>query len=825
MSIRKKTLIVVTLILIVLIIIVYKISDNMLLKSYSKLEEDDARRNIQRAISAFDYDISILSSLAYDWAVSNDSYEFIEDRNDKYIKSNLGNSAFTEFNINAIVFINSNGKIVYGQGFDFVKNERTTIPDSFKTLLIQNSFFTNQSRNSRTNGIVMLPEAPTLISACPILASEGKGPVRGTLIIARYINTGEIKRLAERTNLTLNLVKYEELRETKQIRNIMSSIGGNEVIFLNPINGNLISGYGLMKDIYGKPVFAFKADIPREIYKQGTKSRSYLIMTLILAGTVLGGIILILLEEIVLFPLTRLSENVNNIGLSRKLSERVSTKGGNEFSSLGVAINNMLAALEQSHKDIEINERRFRLLAENAQDIIYRMQLYPEKRFEYISPVVTKITGYTPEEHYEDPDLVLKMTCSEDQNNLKEMFSQEGDFSKPLVLRWITKDKRTIWAEERNVPIYDSNGKLIAVEGIARDISQSKRMEEQLKYFSLHDSLTGLYNRNYYEEEMRRIETGRYKSAAVIVCDLDGLKFVNDTIGHEKGDILLCEVAKIIKKSMRASDLIARVGGDEFAVILPDISEQMTQNIYKRIMNKIQNFNMKHQETVLSLSVGIALSKGESINMAELFKEADDMMYREKLNQRQSARSAIVETLMKALQARDFITEGHADRLQDLVVKLGEAIGLNEQKLSDLRLFARFHDIGKVGISDCILFKPDSLTTDEYNDMKKHCEIGYKIAQCSPDLTQISDWILKHHEYWNGRGYPIGLKETDIPLECRMLGIADAYDAMVSDRPYRKGLSKEVAVQRLMSAAGGQFDPDLVPKFIEIINKTKLTKK
>jgi len=821
MSIRRKTLIVVTLILIGLIIIVYEISDNMLLNSYSNLEEDDARRNIQRAISAFDYDMSILSSLAYKWAISNDSYEFIEDRNDKYIKSNLGNSAFTEFNINAIVFLNSNGKIIYGQGFDLVKKERTTITDSLKTLITEKAFFTDQSQNSRKNGIIMLPEAPALISACPIMTSEGKGPVRGTLIIARYINTEEIKRLAERTNLNLDLIKYEGLKKIKRI----NQIKGNEVIFLSPINGNLISGYGLIKDIYGNPAFAFKANIPREIYKQGIKSRYYLIITLILAGTVLGGIILILLEEIVLVPLTRLSQNVNNIGLSRKLSERVSIRGGNEFSSLGGSINDMLAALEQSHKDIEMNEKRFRLLAENAQDIIYRMQIYPEKRFEYMSPVVTKITGYTPEEHYEDPDLVLKMTCSEDQNNLKEMFSQEGDFSKPLVLRWITKDKRTIWVEERNVPIYDSNGKLIAIEGIARDISHNKRMEEQLKYFSLHDSLTGLYNRNYYEEEMRRIETGRYKSAAVIVCDLDGLKFVNDTIGHEKGDILLCEVAKIIKKSMRGSDLIARVGGDEFAVILPDISEQMTQNIYKRIMNKIQNFNMKHQETVLSLSVGIALSKGESINMAELFKEADDMMYREKLNQRQSARSAIVETLMKALQARDFITEGHADRLQDLVVKLGEAIGLNEQKLSDLRLFARFHDIGKVGISDCILFKPDSLTTDEYNDMKKHCEIGYKIAQCSPDLTQISDWILKHHEYWNGRGYPIGLKGTDIPLECRMLGIADAYDAMVSDRPYRKGLSKEVAVQRLINAAGEQFDPDLVPKFIELINKRKISKK
>jgi len=185
-------------------------------------------------------------------------------------------------------------------------------------------------------------------------------------------------------------------------------------------------------------------------------------------------------------------------------------------------------------------------------------------------------------------------------------------------------------------------------------------------------------------------------------------------------------------------------------------------------------------------------------------------MYREKLHRSQSARSAIVQTLMKALEARDHITEGHADRLQNLVVNLAMAIELPEHRINDLRLLAQFHDIGKVGIPDRILLKPGPLTTEEANEMWRHCEIGYRIAMSSPDLIPIADWILKHHEWWNGKGYPLGLKGEEIPLECRILPIVDAYDAMTSDRPYRKAMSHEKAVRELRRCAETQFDPLLV---------------
>lgn len=616
-------------------------------------------------------------------------------------------------------------------------------------------------------------------------------------------------------------------------------------------------------------------------------------------------------------------------------------------------------------KKMSEGEKHFRQLADNARDVIYRYREAPVPGFDYVSPAIFAITGYTPEECYADPDFYIKLIHPEDRPLLEAMRMSNGIFNEAVVLKWVRKDGKSIWIEQRNAPVCDESGNLVAIQGIARDITEHKRtekvfkltedrlrtayqhvvniieflpdatfvidrerkviawnrameemtgvpkkyiigkgnceyavpfhgtakpmlidsilldkgdnglknnktesvrdtlvteifapglyngngaflwstasplydeqgnpvgaieslrditerkvMEKKLKYLSTQDVLTGLFNRFYFEDELRRLEDGLYDPVGLIICDADGLKLVNDTLGHKAGDKMLVAIANILNRSIGKEAVVARIGGDEFAVLLHKTSRTEVENACRRIRDAAAECYPGESEIPLSLSLGFAVRDDSSISLGEIFKEADNNMYREKLHSGKSARSAIVKSLMKMLETRDYITEGHGDRLQDLIVDLARAAGLPEFRMNDMRLLAHFHDIGKVGIPDKILFKTGSLTHDgELPEMKRHCEIGYRIAQSVPDMLPVADWILKHHEWWNGEGYPLGLKGEDIPLECRILAIVDAYDAMTNDRPYRKAMSHWLALVELKRCAGTQFDPRLVSMFLKL---------
>ncbi|MCF8024763.1 MAG: diguanylate cyclase [Desulfobacteraceae bacterium] len=348
------------------------------------------------------------------------------------------------------------------------------------------------------------------------------------------------------------------------------------------------------------------------------------------------------------------------------------------------------------------------------------------------------------------------------------------------------------------------------------DITERKKAEENLRRMGFRDSMTNLYNRNFFEEEMNRLQDGRHSPIGIIICDVDGLKFINDTLGHQSGDEIVINIADILQKNFRASDIVARVGGDEFAILLPGVDQDIAEKLVRRLRRAVEDHNNTNPGLPVSLSIGYAVSPKQPVDMQALFREADDRMYRDKLQQEKSSRSAPVQALTKAIEARDFETEGHSERLKELATSLARAMDLGGDTANDLLLLAKFHDLGKVGIPDDILFKPGPLTEQEMMEMQKHSEIGYRIAQSVPDLAPIAELVLWHHERWDGQGYPQGLKGEEIPLCCRILAIVDAYDAMTSHRPYRKAVLPAEAVEELRRCAGSQFDPNLVEEFIKI---------
>ncbi len=471
---------------------------------------------------------------------------------------------------------------------------------------------------------------------------------------------------------------------------------------------------------------------------------------------------------------------------------------------------------KRAEKKVKESEERFRQLAENIREVFYIYE--PDiRQLSYVSSAYMEIWGRTSQSLYEEPRSFLDTIHPEDKDRVIRSLERKSRGEVEEVYRIVRRDGSIRWIKERSFPIYDDSGKAYRIVGIAADITDLKLGEEKMKYLSSHDPLTGLYNRIYFEEEMSRIEKSRYGTVAIVSCDVDGLKLVNDTLGHNQGDNLLIAAAGVIKESFREGDLVARIGGDEFSAILPNTTESALENTCRRIQKAVESYNAIHPELPLSISVGFAVSNRIYGNLKDVFKEADNNMYRKKLSRTQSVRSTIIKTLTNTLKARNFTTEKHVIRLEKLLISLAALIGLSESTKSDLSLLAKFHDIGKVGISDSILFKKGPLTSEGWAEMRRHCEIGYRIALSASDLVPIADWILKHHEWWDGTGYPLGIKGEEIPMECRLLAIAEAYEALTSVRPYRNALSHAEAVAELMSHSRTHFDPKLLEKFLQIV--------
>lgn len=353
---------------------------------------------------------------------------------------------------------------------------------------------------------------------------------------------------------------------------------------------------------------------------------------------------------------------------------------------------------------------------------------------------------------------------------------------------------------------------------IIRDITLRQQMEQELRVMAEHDYITGLFNRRVFESTLIPFENDEVHQLTLIVFDIDGLKNINDTLGHIEGDQVIKKVAHLITNIFHDAEILARIGGNEFGVAyidaLPSDVESRCLSFQKHLVeaNRLSPYE-------ISVSYGIAHSEHLPIHLTQQYQTADHNLYKSKLLKEGSSKSALVRTLMKALEAKDFVTEGHAERMSDLAVQLGEALGLERHRMDQLRLLTKFHDIGKVGIPDRILKKPGALTSEEWKIMSTHTLIGQRIAAASPELAAISDLILKHHEKWDGTGYPLNLAGKAIPLECRILGLVDTFDAMTNDRPYRTALSTDAATAEILRCTGTQFDPELVPVFLQILKK------
>jgi len=488
----------------------------------------------------------------------------------------------------------------------------------------------------------------------------------------------------------------------------------------------------------------------------------------------------------------------------------IETKNSDEklFGYLGIDMTARIVA-ERALKE---SEEKYSSYIENAPYAVFVV----DERGNYLDSnrAASAITGYTKEE-------ILGMnvrdfSAPESEDEAKEHFralTQTGRMSAELKYRH--KDGSVRWWTVDAVKIAENR-----FLGFSIDITDRKRAEEDLISLSEHDYLTGVYNRRFFEAELERLNGDRrFLPISVIVGDINGVKFINDTFGHTAGDKHIIETSDILRSCCREGDVLARTGGDEFVILMPNTDSSAASEVMRCIQNALAEFDETNASDAYqhSVSLGCATKLSMDDDLKEVIKVAEGYMYQRKLLEHNSAHSIIVSSIKATMFEKSHETEEHAQRLVALSKAVGYALNLPQSELDKLELLASLHDIGKVGIPDEILTKPGGLTEKEWIEMKRHPEIGYRIARTSPELAPIAEGILCHHEWWNGGGYPQGLCGDSIPLISRIVAVVDAYDAMTNDRPYRRALKHEEALDRIRMNAGTQFDPHIARIFTEVI--------
>jgi diguanylate cyclase (GGDEF)-like protein/PAS domain S-box-containing protein len=472
-----------------------------------------------------------------------------------------------------------------------------------------------------------------------------------------------------------------------------------------------------------------------------------------------------------------------------------------------------ITGLKDLEEEIRESELRYHLLAEKSRTVLWEIDL--SGLFTYISPVVESVLEYKQEEvifikHFSD---LFPCEFKSEYSSIMNQFIDRGESNIHIERPLLSKSGNLIWVDSFISAQRNSLGAIILYKGSDIDISERKAKEEQIVYLNTHDHLTHLFNRRYFDQLLEDLDKVENYPISIIMGDLNGLKLVNDAFGHAIGDEMLKGVSNILSHYFDKLGYVSRIGGDEFVVLLLHTSLEEADRHANNVKNIIETENISGVN--YSISFGTACNESNK-SLLEIIKIAEDNMYSRKLYEMTSHRSDTIKTILKTLHEKNPREEMHSNRVSIICQEIGKKLHMNSDELNLLKTISHLHDIGKIAIDESILNKPGKLNAREWEEIKKHPEIGFRILSTSHEYSEIALDILSHHERYDGTGYPRGMKGEDIPLRARIISVADSYDAMVSFRTYKDPLSPEQAIEELKRCSGTQFDPTIVETFMKI---------
>lgn len=823
LKVRKKVFAIILVLLLISIIVICIISKVRILGDIKHQENEITTHRVNHINFLINNEMENLSSITSDWSAWDDTLQFVRDNNSRYIQSNFNDATFNNLKINTLIILDRNNKIRYSDFYD-TENKKTieTPKELLNYINDKKKILFSNNVHATVSGIIFINGRAMMLSARPITDSEYKAPSSGTVVVGKYLNYNLVSEIEKITDSKLSIEKINKYRVSDKLIIVNDgdlTFSNEDDIVIERKSKSQIVAYSIIKGIDGTPEFIMKVDDERAIYNQQIKSLSVLILLFISSTSIIWLLCIKLLKVFVIIPVESLSKEVSKINLSNNNITRVSIVGKDEISELGTEINNMLEKIEMNNKKVIESEKQLKLVLEGANAGFWDWDL--ENNIFNANEKFLGILGYETGDLPQTSEFWQKVIHEEEFEYWKSFFYNsllEALDMNMIELRLMTKQGEYKWIlNQCKVVKYNKYGQPKRMTGIVTDISEKKKYEEELKYLTYYDKLTGIFNRGYYEFILEKMNNKGKLPISIIMGDLNGLKITNDTFGHEEGDKLLKKTADILKKICDGNSVISRYGGDEFIILLEKVNAEEADKICLKIKDECQKKRIGSIYLNIALGYSTKVNKDQDIN--EVIKEAEEMMYRNKLLEDRSARNSIISSLIQTLSEKSNETEEHVNRMYNLCVRISDILNLSTNEVNELCLLAKLHDIGKIGIDDKILNKPGKLSEEEWVIMKTHTEIGYRIASSTPDLRHIAYKILTHHERYDGTGYPKGLKGDEIPLLSRILAIVDSFDVMTNDRPYKKAMTVEDAIVELKKCSGTQFDPELVGIFIEAIGR------
>ena len=489
MTLRRRILLIIGGTFVALIVGLYEVSSSILLKDFSRLENRDVVHKVKRLQSAVANELASLGDEVAEAAVWDDTYQFIQDHNRNYIRSNLGDTSLASQHLNFVVFLNRDGQVVQSKGFDLHAQRAAPVPESFLGMLKGKSpLLEHPNVGSVKAGILLLPEGITLVVSRPIVTSQRTGPIRGTVIFGRFLDAAVVKQLADVTHLTPRLCRVDDPRLPADFREARAQIPDDKAVYMRALESGLIGGYAVWNDLFGKPALLLRVETPRDILAQGQATIQYLVTSLLVIGLCFAVGMAVLMERMVLARLGRLIVDVNRIGASSDVTARVAIGGHDELAGLANALNKMLDTLQHSQGRLQESQRQLFTLMANLPGMVYRRRNDENWTIEFASEGCVELTGYHPQDLVNNNSISYKgLIHPDDRERVYDEVRKAVEAGQPFQLQYrITPARgeiKRVWEQGRGIASGD--GKVEILEGFISDVTQQKLAADRLRLQSL----------------------------------------------------------------------------------------------------------------------------------------------------------------------------------------------------------------------------------------------------------------------------------------------------------------------------------------------------